>query len=160
MILPTSNSVRAGIVGAGTYGVSNEVNAFRLGNEGPNFLLSYWWANDLLSTSAVTIGRPGIAATQWGSSTTDFIYYNGNTIATGSRTGKNTTAISNTVGSTFPASNNEYFDGQIGEILIFNKVLALGERQEVEGYFAWKWDTRSTLVSTHPYINRPPVIGD
>lgn len=33
-------------------------------------------------------------------------------------------------------------------------------RQIVEGYLAWKWGLQSSLIPTHPYINRPPLIGD
>ena len=31
-------------------------------------------------------------------------------------------------------------------------------RQKVEGYLAWKWGI--TLAATHPFANRPPLIGD
>jgi hypothetical protein len=31
-------------------------------------------------------------------------------------------------------------------------------RQLVEGYLAWKWGLQTSLASTHPYINRPPLI--
>lgn len=37
-------------------------------------------------------------------------------------------------------------------------VVGSTNRQVIEGYLAWKWDL--PLPATHPFINRPPLIGD
>jgi hypothetical protein len=44
----------------------------------------------------------------------------------------------------------------IGEILHYNRSLTVNERQQVEGYLAWKWGMQSSLPSTHPYIKSSP----
>lgn len=49
------------------------------------------------------------------------------------------------VGSTY------WFDGNIGEIVLFNRALTNTEIQQVEGYLAMKWGLQSSLPSTHPY---------
>lgn len=47
--------------------------------------------------------------------------------------------------------------GRIFEAIIFSSALTLAERQVVEGYLAWKWNTVSALASDHPYKNNPPT---
>jgi hypothetical protein len=43
------------------------------------------------------------------------------------------------------------FYGYINEILVFNRALQNDERQQVEGYLAWKWGVVQNLPTTHPY---------
>jgi len=45
---------------------------------------------------------------------------------------------------------------QLGEIIIYNTPLATPQRQQVEGYLAWKWGLQANLINTHPYYNGPP----
>lgn len=47
--------------------------------------------------------------------------------------------------------------GTINEIIIFNSVLSILQRQQVEGYLAWKWGLRANLPATHPYSTIIPV---
>ena len=51
-------------------------------------------------------------------------------------------------------SNNVY--AEILMVQVTNTVI----RQLVEGYLAWKWDIVSSLPASHPFANRPPLIGD
>jgi hypothetical protein len=44
----------------------------------------------------------------------------------------------------------------INEIIVYNTDLSTAQRQQVEGYLAWKWGLRSNLPAGHPYINFPP----
>ena len=53
-------------------------------------------------------------------------------------------------------TNTFYFDGNIGEVILFNKTLSNDERQQVEGYLAWKWGLQANLPSTHPFKLFPP----
>jgi hypothetical protein len=43
-----------------------------------------------------------------------------------------------------------YFNGVINEIVMYSNVLTSSQRQQVEGYLAWKWRLHSSLPSTHP----------
>lgn len=45
--------------------------------------------------------------------------------------------------------NGEPLNGTIREVLLFNVTLTLAQRQQVEGYLAWKWNL--TLPSSHPF---------
>jgi hypothetical protein len=42
------------------------------------------------------------------------------------------------------------------EILFFQRNLTLSERQQVEGYLAWKWGIQNNLPNTHPYYSAKP----
>ena len=52
--------------------------------------------------------------------------------------------------------NDRVWQGDLGELLIFNIELDLNDIKKVEGYLAHKWGLTSSLPSTHPYINNPP----
>ena len=43
---------------------------------------------------------------------------------------------------------------QAGEFMIFNKILSDTERQNLEGYFAWKWGLTANLPTNHPFSGR------
>lgn len=45
--------------------------------------------------------------------------------------------------------------GSIGEHIIYNSSISTAQRQQVEGYLAWKWGIQSSLPSNHPYRNTP-----
>ena len=42
------------------------------------------------------------------------------------------------------------YAGVISEVIIYNNALSTQQRQQVEGYLAWKWGLRSSIPSTHP----------
>ena len=48
--------------------------------------------------------------------------------------------------------------GSIVEVVIVPSTMSLGEIQKVEGYLSNKWGIQ--IPATHPYANRPPLIGD
>ena len=48
------------------------------------------------------------------------------------------------------------FIGNIAEMIITSTTATTAERQQVEGYLAWKWGLVANLPSTHPYKNSPP----
>jgi len=47
--------------------------------------------------------------------------------------------------------------GDLNEILIYNTTLTTTQRQQVEGYLAWKWGLQGSLPNNHPYYNSPPL---
>ena len=53
-----------------------------------------------------------------------------------------------------PSAAYDYLS--LGEMLHFNKSLNTTERQQVEGYLAWKWGLNGNLPSTHPYSKFAP----
>jgi hypothetical protein len=51
---------------------------------------------------------------------------------------------------------NGFISGNICELIIFNRSLTTAERQQIEGYLAYKWGLQYSLPSTHPYIKFQP----
>lgn len=47
----------------------------------------------------------------------------------------------------------------ISEVLVVPNVNTTNRRL-IEGYLAWKWGLVNRLPANHPFINRPPLIGD
>jgi hypothetical protein len=60
------------------------------------------------------------------------------------------------IGVGFTTGLSNYFQGTINEIIIYSREVSTDERQQVEGYLAYKWDLQSNLPSTHPYKINPP----
>ena len=46
--------------------------------------------------------------------------------------------------------------GHLCEMMVFNGVVTTTQRQQIEGYLAWKWGLQANLPAGHPYINGPP----
>lgn len=51
---------------------------------------------------------------------------------------------------------NEYMTGNFYETLFYNTIPTTLERQQLEGYLAWKWGLQGNLPANHPYRNGPP----
>ena len=110
---PRSYSAAQGIVGWGSYGNTNQVNALRLGLDGR--LVNYWSSNDLTTETVVPLDTwTHVAATFDG--TTRRMFVNGALVASDTPTGHNVTSVDNlTVGLT---SDGELFDGYIDDVRV------------------------------------------
>ena len=86
-------------------------------------------------------------------SSESFVYFNGTAGPTG--TGFSGLPSESTLYIGYSGSA-QFLGGTISEILIYDKVLTNSERQQVEGYLAWKWGTQVSLPLAHPYKNTQP----
>lgn len=50
--------------------------------------------------------------------------------------------------------------GAIVEVILLTGAIAVIERQRIEGYFGWRHQLANLLPASHPFKNRPPLIGD
>jgi len=117
-----------GIIGIGNgYGTTNAVNAFR--TTGTNGLVNYWWGNDLSGSSSLSPATQWFNAVATYDGTTRRIYVNSSQIASGATTGHNVTNSQITIGLTWP-TQNEYLQGNIGQVLIYNRALSSTEIQQ------------------------------
>jgi hypothetical protein len=56
---------------------------------------------------------------------------------------------------------SRYTNWQIGEVIITNNAaLSTFDRLKIEGYLANKWGNAADIVTSSPFLNRPPLIGD
>jgi Concanavalin A-like lectin/glucanases superfamily len=71
-----------------------------------------------------------------------------------------TAAFSNfTIGSFTNAPTSQSYSGDIGDLIVYNSVLTTTQRQQVEGYLAWKWGLQANLPGGHPYASTNPNGG-
>jgi hypothetical protein len=61
-----------------------------------------------------------------------------------------------TLSTGIPTSGNLRNRGFIYEILIYTTSLTLGQRQQIEGYLAWKWGRQTSLPASHLYSKFRP----
>lgn len=92
----------------------------------------------------------------WRSGTSVYFYKFGAEIGSvSSATGNvGTTSQPLNIGGGF--ADSQWFNSYISEFIIFNIALTTSQRQQVEGYLAWKWGLQSSLQSTHPYAKFAP----
>ncbi len=85
-----------------------------------------------------------------------FVYLNGSqsgsNVSSPSISGTGTVAI----GGYRNNASQELYNGPINEIIIYNTILTAVQRQQMEGYLAWKWGLQGNLPSNHPYKSTPP----
>jgi len=117
-----------GIIGYGNYGNGNQVNAFRLLNDGTGHLnfRHYWWANDLdaFTTIPANSGVWHLAVAEF-DGTTRRVILDGQVIAMDTPTGHNVPSVANfRIGST---NFGEFFNGLIDEPQVYNRALTLDE---------------------------------
>ena len=55
------------------------------------------------------------------------------------------------------SGNREFYAGDVGEYLIGQSSLSSSERQQLEGYLAWKWGLHGRLPASHSCANLPPT---
>jgi hypothetical protein len=77
-----------------------------------------------------------------------------NTITTG--TNSSTISLGSQIVRVGKSDNNEVCNSFIGEIIYYTAVVSTTQRQEIEGYLAWKWGLKDSLPSSHPYKLFPP----
>jgi len=122
------------------------------GANGTNFatfvgLTNAWNDTTVNSPSTSVLNKCIMEVTNSGTSSGLLSYINGSAL-----TAKNGTATSFTglaIGDTMWATG-QCWNGNINEILIFNSVLTTNQRQQIEGYLAWKWGIQSSLQVAHP----------
>jgi len=83
--------------------------------------------------------------------------YNGTAINASAGTVGTITWSGITVGGRF-TNASDWWSGHICEVIIYSTLLSTNQRQQVEGYLAWKWGIQSSLPSNHPYKNSSPNI--
>ena len=88
------------------------------------------------------------------------LYVNGSTIVQFGSTG-NFGYSNYSVGCgiySISANTVDTWAGFVGEVILYRSALTTPQRQQVEGYLAWKWGLQTSLPPTHPYKNSTPNI--
>lgn len=110
------------------------------------------FAGTTLFPAGTAVTTPAVYS-HYFNSTTSQIFENGTSTVTGDAGTQGLTGI--TIGSR-NTQNQETFQGHIAEVIIYSRRLSQSERQQVEGYLAWKWGFQNRLPDTHPYYKFRP----
>ena len=53
-------------------------------------------------------------------------------------------------------NGGQFWPGYLNEFLLVPRTLTILQRQQLEGYLAWKWGLQGNLPSTHPFASAAP----
>lgn len=124
---------------------------------------------------SVNIGPSGIDVTITGATSTNFlnvlnIYTVVNSASTtndniATLTGNTMNLTRSVLASNFNTNSIQYVintgpyntGSDMFEIIFYTRAITPSERQQVEGYLAWKWGVQASLPANHPYKLFPPL---
>jgi hypothetical protein len=117
-----------------------------------------WWTTNIVSASGVVTANTTIMLGSTYNSTGLFLYGNGTLIASSTSLGaRNSAATLGYIGSTPGAVfSDQNFIGTMFEAILFSGDITTSQRQQIEGYLAYKWGLISPLPATHSYKKLPP----
>lgn len=122
-----------------------------------NLIGAYNWdGGNRVATQAYTFGTNLIAGLELSGGSIRLRQNGGNEIATASGNTSLTSGVLR-IGKVFRDSDPN-FNGVVSEVIFSKGHVSTADRQRIEGYLAWKWGIR--LDARHPFVNRPPLIGD
>lgn len=125
-----------GILGSGTYGTNNVTNSIRYSLA--SGLSNYWWSVDLSMSSVITSGKNSVLTFIYDLTKRDG-YVDGVLRGSVASSNRASTQLNNTIGTT---NGTEYLNGNIGEIIIYDRDLSTKERQDIEAYLIKKWSIK------------------
>lgn len=111
--------------------------------------------NSLTATPTLMVTRlgfPNIYSVGFDSSTITS-FFNG-TSAGGGQSGTSDGSLASS--TTYAFATNTGMNGYFYEVILYNTNLTVTQRQQIEGYLAWKWGLQANLPANHPYAFSPP----
>jgi hypothetical protein len=85
------------------------------------------------------------------------IYLNGALVASDTNSTNIISAVNLALGRLNAETPTRFFNGFMGEYIVYNGALATGQRQQVESYLAWKWGLQGSLSSGNPFRLYPTL---
>jgi len=85
--------------------------------------------------------------------------YNGSLHTTTGTVNAETSSGNYRVASAASGSAFGFWPGDICEIIVLADESSVADRERMEGYLAWKWDTVTALDASHPYKSAAPRFG-
>jgi hypothetical protein len=127
----TINTVWGGIIGSGTYGTTNGVNALEWNSTA---YFHYWWGNDM---SGGTLTSGNVVSAKYDNTIGRTLYVNGTSVATNTNKNRNSTNIQNTIGTDLrgnqgQSGGNRYLNGELYYVFLFGTALSDTDRTLVE----------------------------
>jgi hypothetical protein len=147
-----SRLLSLGIIGTADYLSASYCDAI-----GRNYLTSsvFTYRNSKASDSlSITYDTPFLIGSMY-DGTNMRVYVNGIASTDTSSTG-NFNYVNYEIGNNFNQESTQSYAGYIAEVIVYHSSLTTTQRQQIEGYLAWKWGLQSKLPSSHPYSLFPP----
>jgi len=160
------------IVQSQSAATSNTPRAFAIGNGVADYQLSGILFGSLFSpyTTFLTYGLVsgnyganlttttpwplGVYADVFDTTTVAGTYTNGTRVANEGPNGGYTFSNAATyyyVGCGYNSGTTGFYNGTSYEIIVYSNLITPAQRQQVEGYLAWKWGLQGKLATSHPY---------
>jgi hypothetical protein len=128
----------------------------RSGNAGTGTLQTYWIGFDLETSNTYRTGVKNFGATYYTSGGTRSVWVNFTQGASDTPGTRSQTSTKNAIG-TLIGLTSEYYSGEMNEVIVCGS-LTTAQRQQMEGYLAWKWGLRGNLPIDHPYKAEAPQV--
>jgi len=116
--------------------------------------IATWRVSGPLASNAITANTPFLAVSKY-DGTNAYLWKNGvaGTLASSASTG--TFAVTKYGIGNQANPSGEYWQGYIGEVIIYTNALSDTQRQSVENYLMGKWGIKPSLPATHPFYSLP-----
>ena len=129
---------------------SDNYYAFGIVDSTKNFSTFYGngsWHEWNANTPSYSIDSPNVLAVL-SNGTNATPYFNGTALNTKPSNMGNSVSAGVSIGKR--PNNTGYWDGLVGEVIVFNSTLSNFDRQKVEAYLAYKWGLTDQMPSGHP----------
>jgi hypothetical protein len=144
------------LIGAGLPGANQVLSP---GWNLPNDLFDAWFSNDLNAATAITFtNRQSMLEFNY-NQTTRTIYVEGTSVGSGAASNRNSGTTSNVLAA-YLSAGTPYTPMYLNEMIVYSNVITTVQRQQVEGYLAWKWNLVTNLPSNHPFKTTPPFANN
>ena len=110
-----------------------------------------------IASNAYTMDTPFVASVTY-TGTNGYMWFNGSNASYTGASSSGTFGITVYAIANQPSLTSEFWNGYIGEVIVYNTSLSTPDRQQVEGYLAWKWGLQANLPPTHLYKTAAPII--
>jgi hypothetical protein len=145
----TDTLANRGIIGWGDYSTTNQSNYIKLTNTG---ISNSWTNNDLSFNTVIPTGQWQNVIAKYDGTTRE-LWLNGVMVAQDTPVGHNVTNANNlTIGLT---NTNEYFDGKLSLVQVFNRALTSEEIQDSFLNFKTRYDGTDTEICITPVYCTP-----
>jgi len=110
------------------------------------------YRNGGIVSNAIVQNVPFMVTTQLDSTNSlGSMWFNGSSSGTGATNSGNFAATAYGIANDAANQTGEYWQGYIGEIIMYNVILTIAQRQQIEGYLSQKWKLKGSLPTSHAY---------
>jgi hypothetical protein len=141
------------VFSSGDYSTTGGTNGLYYNN---TLYQNYWFNQDAIMNIGAVVGQRTLIAVTYTQNVNRYISLTGSLQNTTASSNRNSFSTNNIIGAEGPPPGRGYYSSvDFHEFIIYNTGHTTNQRQQIEGYLAWKWGI--TLANTHPYYSAPPV---